>query len=55
MDKPFHVHETENYNLYYLDIGEGYIKFTDKSTLVSKVISIDDLEQALEKIYEKRR
>ena len=48
------IHKTEHYDFYFLDIGEGYVKIRDRTSMRSIIFSLDELELVIEKIEEKR-
>ena len=48
------IHETDLYLFFFLDIGQGYVKIRDKTSMRSTIFSLDELELAIEKVKEKR-
>jgi len=46
--------ENDRYLFFFLDIGQGYVKIRDKTNMRSTILSLDELELALEKVKEKR-
>lgn len=49
------IYETQNYTFYFLDIGEGYVKIKNKENIRSEILSLDELENLIKEIKEKRK